>query len=56
MPVMPAISLRVSAVRSRANDDPQAEVGAAERQRNAHGELRRWMAGDHRSNNTFRPE
>jgi catechol 2,3-dioxygenase-like lactoylglutathione lyase family enzyme len=36
-------------------DAPQAAEGAAERRANAHAELRRWLAGDHHSNNTFRP-
>jgi glyoxylase I family protein len=30
------------------------EKGDAERQANAHAELKRWLGGDHRSNNTFR--
>jgi glyoxylase I family protein len=37
-------------------DDPAAAEGAAERQRNAHAELKRWLAGDHHSSNTFRSE
>ena len=35
-------------------DDPQAEVGAEERRAKAHAELKRWLAGDHTTNNTFR--
>jgi glyoxylase I family protein len=35
-------------------DSPEAEKLAAERRRKARSELRRWLAGDHRSNNTFR--
>ena len=35
-------------------DDPRAADGAAERQANAHAELKRWLGGDHHSNNTFR--
>ncbi len=35
-------------------DDPAAEEGATDRQKLAHSELKRWLAGDHRSNNTFR--
>jgi glyoxylase I family protein len=35
-------------------DDPAAAEGAAERQANAHAELKRWLAGDHASNNTWR--
>jgi catechol 2,3-dioxygenase-like lactoylglutathione lyase family enzyme len=35
-------------------DDPRASAGAAERQANAHAELKRWLGGDHTSNNTFR--
>lgn len=38
------------------NDDPRAEAGAADRQANAHAELKRWLAGDYTSNNTFRSE
>jgi len=37
-------------------DDPSAAAGAAERQNNAHAELKRWLGGDHHSNNTFRAE
>ena len=35
-------------------DDPRAEQIAAERLSSAHADLRRWMAGDHTSNNTYR--
>lgn len=35
-------------------DDPRAATGDAERRANAHAELRRWLAGDHTSNNDFR--
>jgi len=35
-------------------DAPVAEAGAEERQRMAHAELKRWLGGDHTSNNTFR--
>ncbi len=35
-------------------DNPEAAKGAMERQKNARSELKRWMAGDHTSNNTFR--
>ncbi len=38
------------------NDDPRVEAGAEERKANAHAELKRWLAGDHTSNNTFRSE
>lgn len=38
------------------HDDPRAADGAAERQANAHAELKRWLAGDWTSNNTFRSE
>jgi hypothetical protein len=37
-------------------DAPAAADGAAARRANAHAELARWLAGDHHSNNTFRPE
>jgi catechol 2,3-dioxygenase-like lactoylglutathione lyase family enzyme len=36
-------------------DNPAALAGAEERRARAHAELKRWLAGDHRSNNTFRP-
>jgi catechol 2,3-dioxygenase-like lactoylglutathione lyase family enzyme len=35
-------------------DNPYAESGAEQRRLSAHGELKRWLAGDHHSNNTFR--
>lgn len=37
-------------------DAPEATTKAAvaERRRSAHAELKRWLAGDHRSNNTYR--
>jgi catechol 2,3-dioxygenase-like lactoylglutathione lyase family enzyme len=35
-------------------DDPSAAVGAEERKARAHEELRRWLAGQHETNNTFR--
>jgi hypothetical protein len=35
-------------------DAPQADQIAITRRANAHAELRRWMAGDHTSNNTYR--
>ena len=35
-------------------DAPSAQDGAAERQKHAHAELKRWLAGNHTSNNTFR--
>ena len=37
-------------------DAPNAADGAAERQKNARAELKRWLGGDHHSNNTFREE
>jgi glyoxylase I family protein len=36
-------------------DAPEAADGEAERRKKAHAELKRWLAGDHTSNNTFRP-
>jgi catechol 2,3-dioxygenase-like lactoylglutathione lyase family enzyme len=36
------------------NDDPRAAAGDAERKARAHDELKRWLGGDHTSNNTFR--
>lgn len=36
------------------NDDPRAAVGEQERRAQAHAELRRWLAGDHTTNNNFR--
>jgi catechol 2,3-dioxygenase-like lactoylglutathione lyase family enzyme len=35
-------------------DDPRAGDGAAERKAKAHSELKRWLAGDHTTNNAFR--
>ena len=35
-------------------DHPQADRINATRRANAHADLRRWMAGDHTSNNTYR--
>ena len=35
-------------------DDPRAAAGDAEREANAHAELKRGLAGDHSSNNDFR--
>ena len=35
-------------------DDPRAEEGDAEREASAHAELKRWLGGDHSTNNTFR--
>jgi catechol 2,3-dioxygenase-like lactoylglutathione lyase family enzyme len=35
-------------------DNPEAAKDVAVRRQNAHAELRRWMAGDHASNNSFR--
>jgi len=37
-------------------DDPRAAAGDAERRANAHAELKRWLAGDHSTNNSFRHE
>jgi glyoxylase I family protein len=37
-------------------DDPRAAPLDAERRANAHGELKRWLAGDHHNNNPFRAE
>ncbi|MXP40299.1 VOC family protein [Altererythrobacter soli] len=37
-------------------DDPRAAIGAEERKARAHSELKRWLAGDHTTNNTFRHE
>jgi hypothetical protein len=33
---------------------PEADQIAAERRGDAHATLRRWLAGDHTSNNTYR--
>jgi len=35
-------------------DNAQAADGAEERRRTAHSNLKRWLGGDHHSNNTFR--
>jgi hypothetical protein len=35
-------------------DDPSAAAGDAERRAKAHAELKRWLAGDHTTNNDFR--
>jgi catechol-2,3-dioxygenase len=35
-------------------DHPRADEIARTRRATAHAELRRWMAGDHTSNNTYR--
>lgn len=35
-------------------DDPSAATGAGNRRAAAHAELKRWLAGDHHSNNTWR--
>jgi catechol 2,3-dioxygenase-like lactoylglutathione lyase family enzyme len=35
-------------------DDPRAAAGAEERRANAHAELKRWLAGNHNTNNQFR--
>lgn len=37
-------------------DDPKAAVGGEQRRAAAHDELKRWLKGDHHSNNTFRAE
>jgi len=37
-------------------DDPRAADGAGERKAKAHAELKRWLAGDHTTNNNFRHE
>ena len=37
-------------------DDPRAEGGDAYRRSIAHAELKRWLAGDHTTNNDFRHE
>ncbi|MEO6387468.1 MAG: VOC family protein [Croceibacterium sp.] len=38
------------------HDDPRAAAGDAARKAKARGELERWLAGDHRTNNDFRHE
>ena len=35
-------------------DNPQAADGASKRRATAHADLKRWLAGDHSSNNSFR--
>jgi hypothetical protein len=35
-------------------DHPDAAKINADRLKDAHSELRRWLAGDHHSNNTYR--
>jgi glyoxylase I family protein len=35
-------------------DHPAVEKINAERRKDAHAELKRWLAGDHHSNNTYR--
>jgi catechol-2,3-dioxygenase len=35
-------------------DHPDVEKIGAARRKDAHSELKRWLAGDHRSNNTYR--
>ncbi len=37
-------------------DNPEAAAGDAQRRAVAHKELKRWLGGDRRSNNTFRAE
>jgi len=37
-------------------DHPDVEAIAAVRRASAHADLDRWLAGDHTSNNTYRPE
>jgi hypothetical protein len=37
-------------------DEPKALERDAERRAKAHAELKRWLGGDHRSNNDYRPE
>ncbi len=37
-------------------DDPRAEAGDAYRRSIAHAELKRWLGGDHSTNNDFRHE
>jgi glyoxylase I family protein len=36
------------------NDDPRAAAGDAARKAKAHDELKRWLGGDHSTNNDFR--
>ena len=35
-------------------DNPEAAKGSEARRQSAHDDLKRWLAGNHRSNNTFR--
>jgi len=35
-------------------DAPNAERIAADRRNDAHSELKRWLSGDHTSNNSYR--
>ncbi len=37
-------------------DDPRAPAGDAARKAKAHDELKRWLAGDHTSNNNYRED
>ena len=37
-------------------DAPEAEKINAQRLTDAHSELKRWLAGDHRNNNMYRSE
>jgi glyoxylase I family protein len=37
-------------------DNPEAAAGASARRASAHADLKRWLAGDHSSNNTWRQE
>ncbi|MEI9812322.1 MAG: VOC family protein [Acidobacteriota bacterium] len=37
-------------------DSPAVAAGNERRRQTAHDDLKRWLAGDHRSNNTFRAE
>jgi len=36
-------------------DNPEAAAGSQQRRDTAHADLKRWLAGAHHSNNTFRP-
>jgi hypothetical protein len=36
-------------------DAPQVDEIARTRRASAHADLKRWLAGDHTSNNTYRP-
>jgi glyoxylase I family protein len=35
-------------------DHPEADTIARDRRADAHAELKRWLAGNHQSNNTYR--